>query len=300
MTWPRFACPACRCPLAERTAGPLTCASCGRAFERLSGIHRFLLAGAQRDDLPLLRQYRRVRERDGYRRRDREYYRRLPAVPRDDPRAAEWRIRRESYGNLQRQALPVWQGPSRVLDLGAGSGWLSHRLASFGHDVVAVDRLDDEEDGLGAYRHYEAGFVPVQADFDALPFEGAAFDVVVLNGSLHYSPDLRATLAEARRVLAPGGSLVVMDSPMFRRVRDGQAMVADQLRSFTVDYGVADAVQPGIGFLTFADLDRTAADLGLRSRFVPSRGPIGWRVRRQVGRLRLHRAPAAFGVWVAQ
>ena len=47
---------------------------------------------------------------------------------------------------------PFTAEPIRVLDVGAGNSWLSHRLASFGHQVVAVDRLDDELDGLGAWR----------------------------------------------------------------------------------------------------------------------------------------------------
>jgi SAM-dependent methyltransferase len=250
---------------------------------------------------PFLRQYRAVRARDGYRENTPEYYRMLPAVTREDPRAAEWRIRRESYAHFQRRALPgVWQGPIRALDLGAGSGWLSHRLASFGHRAVALDQLDDEADGLGACRHYSASFVAVQADFDALPFEPAQFDVVILNGSLHYSPGPAATLGEARRMLAPGGSLVVMDSPMFSKVRDGQAMVDAQLRSFASDYGVTEVVRPGVGFLTFGDLERVTSALGLRGRFFPSRGSIRWRMSRHMAWLRLRRAPAAFGVWVAQ
>ncbi len=92
----------------------------------------------------------------------------------------------------------------RVLDLGAGSGWLSHRLATLGYRVVAVDRLDDEADGLGACRHYPIAFPAVQADFDALPFEPHQFDLVVFDGSLHYSPNPAATLARgARACLGP-------------------------------------------------------------------------------------------------
>ena len=55
-----------------------------------------------------------------------------------------------------------------------------------------------------------------------------------------------------------------------------------------------------IGYLTFDGLDRAAERLGRRTCFVPSRGPLAWRARRTLARLRLGRAPAAFGVWVAQ
>jgi ubiquinone/menaquinone biosynthesis C-methylase UbiE len=194
----------------------------------------------------------------------------------------------------------MMRGPIRVLDLGAGCGWLSHRLASLGHSVVAVDLQDDELDGLGACRYYSAPFTAVQADIDALPFAPAQFDLAVFEGSLHYSADPIATLAEAKRMLAPGGVLAVMDSPMFVRERDGRAMVERQARQMEFEHGLTNVVRPGVGFVTFDALERAAALLGLSGRFYRSRGPLQWRLQRQLAWLRLRRAPAAFGVWVAQ
>lgn len=269
-------------------------------FERRDGIFRFLTLGRAEARAPFLRQYRVVREREGYRRATAEYYRMLPFVLRSDPHAGEWRLRRESYAHLQEHALPIWRGPIRILDLGAGSGWLSHRLASFGHRMVAVDQLDDEVDGLGACRHYPVAFPVVQADFDALPFQPAQFDLAIFDGSLHYSPNPNATLAEAKHMLAPGGSIVVMDSPMFVREHDGQQMVVGQVRHIQAEHGLTEVVRPGAGFLTFDGLERATRSLGFQGRFFRSFGPLGWRVRRQLGWLRLGRAPAAFGVWVAQ
>jgi SAM-dependent methyltransferase len=163
-----------------------------------------------------------------------------------------------------------------------------------------VDAIDDEVDGLGATRHYQTRFAAVQADFDALPFAPGQFDLVVFNGSLHYAADAAATLERAHRVLAPGGTLVVMDSPMFRADGDGTAMVGAQLRRFMMECGCADVVQAGAGYLTFARLADIAEKLALRPQFVPSRGSLGWRLRRSVARVRLRRAPAAFGLWVAR
>ena len=225
----------------------------------------------------------------------------LPAVPRDHPQAAEWRIRRESYAHLQEHAIPaIWLGPMRVLELGAGCAWLSYRLATLGYRVVAVDRLDDEADGLGACRHYPTTFAAVQADFDALPFEPHQFDVVVFTGSLHYSSDPEGSLREAVRMVSPGGTVAVMDSPVFRRDADGESMIADQQRRLKVEDGLVAPIRPGVGFLTYARMERAFRALGLRARFLRSRGPLVWRLRRQMGRLRLGRQPAAFGVWVAQ
>lgn len=94
--------------------------------------------------------------------------------------------------------------------------------------------------------------------------------------------------------------MAVMDSPMFADERDGKAMVADETRRIATALGTADVIRPGTGFVTFEGLERMTESLGLRGQFVPSNGSLGWRLRRPIARIRLGRAPAAFGVWVAR
>ena len=301
MWTPRFACPECGAALEEFRPDGCVCPCCARSFERRDGVWRFLTAARAARLAPFLEQYRTVRDRDGHRRRlPAEHYRTLPSVPRSDPQAGEWLVRRETYRHLLQRVLASSSQPMQVLDVGSGIGWLSHRLAALGQRVAAVDALDDEADGLGAWRHYDVPFAVVQADFDALPFVTRQFDLVVFNGSLHYAPDAAATLARARRMLAAGGALVVMDSPMFRRDRDGDAMVDDAHRRFRLELAIADVVRPGIGYLTFTRLGAIAESLDLRAQFVPTRGPLPWRLRRHLARVRLRRAPAAFGLWMAR
>lgn len=297
---PRFVCPECRTDLVETGAERFACASCGRVFDRREGVWRFLseTRGARLESF--VRQYRLVRDREGRRPSAPDYYRRLPTVAPGDPHARDWQVRRETYHHLLGHVLAAGTLPVHVLDLGAGSGWLSHRLTALGHRAVAVDAIDDEVDGLGAARHYPTDFASVQADFDALPFAPGQFDLVVFNGSLHYAADIAATLERAYRALAPGGALVVMDSPMFRAEGDGSAMVGAEVMRFRNQCGCANVVQPGVGYLTFARLAGIAEKLALRPQFVPSRGPLGWRLRRGAARVRLRRAPAAFGLWVAR
>jgi SAM-dependent methyltransferase len=303
---PRLVCPECRTPLgpANIDSGGVhsaRCTTCGTTFERQGSLWRLLSGARRRQSAGFVAQYRAVRERDGHRSPAPEYYRMLPSVPRDDPHADEWRIRRESYAHLLEHAIPdIWLGAAGVLELGAGCGWLSYRLATLGHRAVAVDRLDDDADGLGACRHYPLAFPAVQADFDALPFEPYQFDVVVFNASLHYSGNPAASLREAARMVSPGGAVAVMDSPTFYRDADGEAMVADQRRQMMTEHGLDDPLRAGAGFLTYAGMERAFQSLGLSCRFFRSRGPLPWRVRRQFGRWRLGRQPAAFGVWVAR
>jgi SAM-dependent methyltransferase len=296
---PRFACPECGGDAGCDARGPSVCRACHRSYEHRDGIWRFLTAARQVSFAPFAEQYRLVREREGYRLALPDFYRRLPSVAADDPHAAEWRIRRESVAHFERDVLEG-RDELRVLDLGAGNGWLSNRLASRGHHSVALDVLDDLADGLGAARHFTTEFVAVQADFEALPFAPGQFDVVVFNGSLHYARDAASALDRGRKMLVPDGRLVVMDSPLFHRHRDGRAMLDDKYGRFRSEYKLRAIVQSGAGYLTFAGLDAVAERWRARACFVPTRGPIGWRVRRHLSRFRLRRAPAAFGLWVVR
>ena len=101
-------------------------------------------------------------------------------------------------------------------------------------------------------------------------------------------------------MLRGGGALVVMDSPMFRADHDGAAMLADWTRRMASEHHLESVVQPGCGFLTFDWLESAAGEMNLEHQFVRSRGPLGWRVRRGLARIRLGRQPAAFGVWMAR
>jgi SAM-dependent methyltransferase len=278
------------------------CVGCELTFERRGLVYEFLTAARAEQAVGFHEQYRAIRRREGYGSTSVEYYRALPRVRGSSAQAGQWRVRYESYAHLRRCLFPPPAGQPRlrVVDIGAGNAWLSNRLALDGHDAVAVDRLADDVDGLGAIRHYGVPLIAVQADFDALPFAPGQFDVAVFNGSLHYSKEPAATLAAARRVLKPGGVVAVMDSPMFQAEDEGHAMLVDQAERFRQLHGLDAATRPGVGFLTYDMLDRAAAALGVAGRFIKTRGPLIWRVRRQLSLLRLGRPPAAFGVWVAQ
>lgn len=298
---PVFACPTCARVLANGIPDRLECVVCRTSVDVRGGIYRFLSARRLEELRPFFDQYRHVRARDGYRPAAGRYYRALPHVEAGDPQAEAWRLRACTYRHFVEQVvdrLPVRS--ATVLDLGAGSGWLSHRVSSLGHSPVAVDWLDDDADGLGAWKFYDRRFLCVEAEFDRLPFPPRQFDIVVFNGSLHYAAAVEATLRLAADQLAPGGSLVVMDSPMFTRARDGEAMVAEKHRRFRTIYGMSAIVRPGAGYVTFGELEGVARDLGLRTRFAPSRAGLAWPLKRWVAGLKIGRQPAAFGLWVAR
>src|SRR3954471_17076487 len=86
----------------------------------------------QRRSMPTLRNfvddYRRVREAEGFALADPDRVRRLPFRDPTGRNTAAWRIRAVHCLAI-RAALAVIPGMERILDLGAGNGWMSRRLA---------------------------------------------------------------------------------------------------------------------------------------------------------------------------
>lgn len=97
--------------------------------------------------------------------------------------------------------------PSRVLEIAAGTGALTRRLAQDlpdGTTVVATDLSEPMLDyamELGTARPIEWRL----ADASSLPFPDAEFDAVVCQFGAMFFPDKAQAYAEVRRVLRPGG-----------------------------------------------------------------------------------------------
>jgi len=94
------------------------------------------------------------------------------------------------------------QGGERVLDLGAGPGMVTAAAAGRGAAAVGIDFSPSMVEEARA-RH--PGLEFQQASADALPFPDASFDVVTSNFMLHHVGRPEQVLAEAARVLRPGG-----------------------------------------------------------------------------------------------
>lgn len=95
--------------------------------------------------------------------------------------------------------------PDDVLEVGCGEGELAERIArELGAAVVAMDQ-SERMVALALERGVDARV----GDAQDLPFEDARFDVVVAAWMLYHVPDLNRALREMRRVLRPGGRLVV-------------------------------------------------------------------------------------------
>jgi ArsR family transcriptional regulator len=104
-------------------------------------------------------------------------------------------------------------GPQDLLDIGTGTGRMieilgprvSHALGiDQSREMLAVARVNLERAGLG-------NSIVRLGDMYQLPLADSSFDAVVIHQVLHYADRPAAAIAEAARVLRPGGTLVVVD-----------------------------------------------------------------------------------------
>ena len=271
----RFLCPECGSK-AFSAGSDLLCPAEGRRLAGIDGVLPLLRTESIRARAPFLDAYRRIRRIEGWGGAA-EYYRGLPYVSEGSHRAV-WRIRARSYRGALRaiarrfpevKRADEWDKVAlRVLEVGAGNGWFSWRMAQAGHYVLATDVSADEEDGLGAVVRYAPKGAALDrltralAEMENLPLEEAQFDLVVANGSLHYAERLPCAVAEAYRVLRPGGLFLVLDSPVYDAPEAGLQMVRRR-RERHRRLGVEETAST-VSFLIEDDFAALAARAGFR------------------------------------
>lgn len=152
---------------------------------------------------------------------------------------AELIARTPGFAHLRETILAIAraQPHETVLDVGAGTGLLTLPLCEQAHDVWAVDIAPSMCEYLrtkAASAAYD-NLTVATASAASLPLVDGCVDLVVSNYCLHHldSDGKRAALAEAHRVLRPGGRLVFGDMMFTLSVTDARdrAIVAQKMRA---------------------------------------------------------------------
>jgi ubiquinone/menaquinone biosynthesis C-methylase UbiE len=107
----------------------------------------------------------------------------------------------EAIAHLQRE-LDLRSGRT-VVDLAAGSGKLTRRLASLGCEVIAVEPVDEMRAAIGE------GIRALDGTAEAIPLGDSSADAVTVAQAFHWFDGPKA-LAEIARVLRPGGALALV------------------------------------------------------------------------------------------
>jgi len=126
---------------------------------------------------------------------------------------------------LQRMELPA---DVRILDAGCGSGRNMVDLAHLG----AVTGLELADASVAKARERRVGEV-VQGTLDAMPFDPGSFDLAVSFDVIEHLEDDRLALVELRRVVRPGGSLLVT-VPAYPRLWSQHDVVNHHFRRYTL------------------------------------------------------------------
>jgi SAM-dependent methyltransferase len=150
----------------------------------------------------------------------------------DDARLEEVRrLRKENFsahalfGDERRQLVPgrSWPAWARALgmllpavdvaDLGCGEGYLTLEAARWAKHVVAVDRAKDVLDRGRelAKRRKLTNITWKRGELERVPIADASVDLVLLSQALHHAERPDRALAEAHRILRPGGRVLILD-----------------------------------------------------------------------------------------
>ena len=214
--------------------------------------------------------------------------RRLPA---NDPRqyddlAHEWWQPDGPFAMLHwlarsRAALvpPAARPGALLVDIGCGAGLLAPHLAGKGYRHVGLDLTRSALDQAAAH-----GVLPLHADATAVPLADGCADVVAVGELLEHVPDWRVAVAEACRLLRPGGTLVLDTLNATWQSR----LVAVRLAELF--HGVPRGIHDPRLFVDDAALVRECARHGVSLRVRGIRpavsGLAGWLLRRAAGRSR--------------
>ncbi len=156
-----------------------------------------------------------------------------PAVRQDEARLQEvLRLRRENFDRHDgpdaregRQLVPgrswaAWARalghllpPLEIADIGCGEGYLTIEAARWAAHVTAIDRsaaVLARAKAL-AERRRVTNVTWKRGDLARLPLADDAVDVALLSQALHHAPDPARAIAEAVRIVHPGGRVLVLD-----------------------------------------------------------------------------------------
>jgi ubiquinone/menaquinone biosynthesis C-methylase UbiE len=128
--------------------------------------------------------------------------------------AGQWdHVRAELFGRDShlRPLLALLDANSVVGDLGCGTGQVSEALAPFVRRVYAIDSSDEMLRAARERLREHPGVTVKRGTLERLPLEDGELDAAVIMLVLHHIPDPADVLAEAARVIRPGGRLVIAD-----------------------------------------------------------------------------------------
>lgn len=304
-----------RCPRCGRSMGELpnddatlSCAHCKVKLPCEQGVWKALLPEREAYFSRFVEEYQSIRAAEGRGSTSSDYYLALPDRDLSGRNSRQWAIRARTFRYIERQILPrvitLAHPKLRILDLGAGNGWMSYRLAQQGHAPIAVDLMTNDQDGLEAAEHYRQRlpslFPRFQAEVDNLPFADGQCDLVIFNASFHYSENYAKTLAEALRCTRKDGMVLVADTPWYCDEQSGLRMLQERRAFFIKRYGFPSDRLRSLEYLTDRRLQEMEKWFGIHWQMHEPYYGIRWQMRPWLAKLRSKRTPSCFRIYTAR
>ena len=171
-----------------------------------------------------------------------------------DTRAAGQLVPGRSWAAWSR-ALGLLLPPVTVADLGCGEGYLTLEASRWASRVIGIDRSEAvlrRARGL-ARRRRVSNVIWRRGEIEDVPLGDTTVDVAMLSQALHHAGDPARAIAEATRILVPGGRLLILDLRAHQeewvRAKLGDRRLGfenDELRRLLVGGGLED-VRVGVG-----------------------------------------------------
>ena len=151
--------------------------------------------------------------------------------------SGNWKLRAQSAERINtyisKKATPI-----TVLELGCGNGWFSNYISKnanvtqvFGLDVNQFElRLAYEAFGSNSKLQW------IYADIFNADIPKESFDLIILNSSVHYFPDLTKLLLRLKELLNANGEIHILDSPFYKTIQD-QKSAAERTVSYFSSLG---------------------------------------------------------------
>lgn len=143
----------------------------------------------------------------------------LPEIHVENPHFSEWLVRKKSTDRFINY-LKSKKNIKSILDLGCGNGWFANLIAKTFPSIylTGLDVNEHElEQGNRIFQQENLEFI--YADIFKLESNVLEdkFDLIVLNASIQYFPDLPALFLTLKTFLKPFGEIHILDSPFYKK-----------------------------------------------------------------------------------